>query len=299
MYRNFEEVLAKAKSMEGTKISVAAAADLDVLEAVKDASEMGLAEFILVGDKAKIEEIAGSIGLDLSKQTIVDEPNPIAAARKAVEFVSSKKAKTLMKGMIGTADFLRAVLDKEIGLRTGKLLSHVAIVKSEKYDRLLYVTDCAMCVAPTLQEKIQIIQNTVDVAHKLDNPMPKVACIGAVEVVNPNMQPTVDAALLAKMSDRKQIKGCIVDGPFGLDNAVSQEAATHKGVGGPVAGNADIILCPNIEVGNAMYKSLVYFADVEMGAIISGAAAPIVLTSRADSPRTKLLSIATSIVVAG
>jgi len=132
MYRNFEEVLAKAKSMEGTKISVAAAADLDVLEAVKDASEMGLAEFILVGDKAKIEEIAGSIGLDLSKQTIVDEPNPIAAARKAVEFVSSKKAKTLMKGMIGTADFLRAVLDKEIGLRTGKLLSHVAIVKSEK-----------------------------------------------------------------------------------------------------------------------------------------------------------------------
>lgn len=299
MYRNFEEVLAKAKSMEGTKISVAAAADLEVLEAVKEASELGLADFILVGDKTKIEEIAASINLDLSKQTVVDEPNVVASARKAVEFVSTKQAKTLMKGMIGTADFLRAVLDKEIGLRTGKLLSHVAVIKSPKFDKLFYLTDGAMCVAPTLQDKVQIIQNAVDVAHKLDNPVPKVACIGAVEVVNPNMQPTVDAALLAKMSDRKQIKGCVVDGPFGLDNAISQEAATHKGVAGPVAGDADIILCPNIEVGNAMYKTLVYFADVEVGAIISGAAAPIVLTSRADSPRTKLLSIATSIVVAG
>ena len=299
MYTNFEQILEAAKAKSETKISVAAAHDLEVIEAVRDASVLGLANFILVGDEAKIQEIAASINFDLTISCqIINEPDTIKSARVAVELVSSGVAQTLMKGIISTADFLRAVLDKEIGLRTGKLLSHVAIVKSPKYDRLIYMTDGAMCVAPTLQDKVQIISNVAELAHKLGNPNPKVACIAAVEVVNPDMQATMDAAVLAKMNDRNQITGCTVDGPFGLDNAVSAESAAHKKVTGPVAGVADVILVPNIDVGNVIYKTWVYFADMEMGAIILGAKAPIVLTSRSDSPHTKLLSIATSIVVA-
>ncbi len=167
-----------------------------------------------------------------------------------------------------------------------------------RFDRFFYLTDGGMNISPTLEQKVQIIGNAVKVAHALGNPEPKVACISAVEIVNPDIAATMDAALLAKMSDRKQIKGCIVDGPFGLDNAVSAEAAKHKGVTGPVAGQAEILMCPDINTGNVIYKALSYFADIECGAMIAGARAPIVLTSRADSPRTKLLSMATAAAVA-
>jgi len=260
------------------------------------AAEIGMGEFTLVGDARRITELASSVGLDLSGVVVMDEPDTTKAARLAVGMVSAGQAGILMKGLVPTADFLRAVLDREVGLRTGKLLSHVAIFRSPRYDRFFYLTDGAMMVAPTLEEKVQIIENAAGVAHRLGNETPKVACVAAVEVVNPAMPETIEAAALAKMSDRRQIKGCIVDGPLGLDNAVSVESAQHKGVGGPVAGQADIILAPDIAAGNAIYKTMIYFGDIESAAVVAGARAPIVLTSRSDSPRARLLSLAVAIV---
>lgn len=298
MLNSFEQIIHDAKSGERQRIAIAAAADPEVLEAVKLAKELDFADFSLFGDEVAIMRIAGEIGLDLSASHIVDEPDLKASALKAVAHVSSGNAGTLMKGLIGTSDFLRAVLDKEVGLRTGSLISHVAVIKSSKFDRFFYLTDGAMNITPTLDQKVQIINNAVKVAHALGNKEPKVACIAAVETVNPDMPSTIDAALLAKMSDRKQFKGCVVDGPFGFDNAVSEESARHKGISGPVAGKADILMCPEINTGNVIYKTLNFFADIECGALIAGAKAPIVLTSRADSPKTKLLSMATAVAVA-
>ena len=295
MLATFDEVGARAKQRPSAKVAIAAAQDRDVLEAVQMAREIGMGEFVLVGDEELIASMASQTGLRLSDLEVLHEPDPRIAALRAVELVSSGQAGILMKGLIPTADFLRAVLNKEVGLRTGRLLSHVAVFKSPRYDRLIYMTDGAMVVAPTLQDKVQIIQNAIGVAHKLENEMPKVACIAAVEVVNPDMPETVDAAALAKMSDRGQISGCIVDGPLGLDNAVCRESAEHKGVGGPVAGRADILLAPNIVAGNVIYKTLVYFGQVETAAVVTGARAPIVLTSRSDSPEARLNSLALAI----
>jgi phosphate butyryltransferase len=295
MLATFDEVVARAKQRPSAKVAIAAAQDRDVLEAVQMAREIGMGEFVLVGDEELIASMASQTGLRLSDLEVLHEPDPRIAALRAVELVSSGQAGILMKGLIPTADFLRAVLNKQVGLRTGRLLSHVAVFKSPRYDRLIYMTDGAMVVAPTLQDKVQIIQNAIGVAHKLENEMPKVACIATVEVVNPDMPETVDAAALAKMSDRGQISGCIVDGPLGLDNAVCRESAEHKGVGGPVAGRADILLAPNIVAGNVIYKTLVYFGQVETAAVVTGARAPIVLTSRSDSPEARLNSLALAI----
>ncbi|MEA4882166.1 MAG: phosphate butyryltransferase [Clostridia bacterium] len=296
MLNDFEQVLSEAKKHPSVRVSVAMAQDPEVLEAVRMAREIGMGEFVLVGDAQSIRASASSVGLDLSGIQVLHEADGPATALRAVSEVSSGRAGILMKGLIPTADFLRAVLDKEVGLRSGRLLSHVAVFKSPKYDRFFYLTDGAMMVAPTLVEKTQIIQNVVGLAHKLGNEQPKVACLAAVEVVNPDMPETVEAAALAKMSDRRQIKGCLIDGPLGLDNAVSMESATHKGVTGPVAGQADVLLAPDIAAGNAIYKTIVYFGDVDTAAVVVGARAPIVLTSRSDSPRAKLLSIGLAIL---
>lgn len=296
MLTSFDQVLTRARAHASARVAVCAAQDREVLEAVKMAAEIGMGEFTLVGDARRIAEVAADVGLDLSGVVVVDEPDAPKAARLAVSLVSAGEAGILMKGLVPTADFLRAVLDREVGLRTGKLLSHVAVFRSSRYDRFFYLTDGAMVVAPTLEEKVQIIENAVGVAHKLGNETPKVACVAAVEVVNPAMPETIEAAALAKMSDRRQIKGCIIDGPLGLDNAVSMDSAQHKGVGGPVAGQADIILAPDIAAGNAIYKTMIYFGDIESAAVVAGARAPIVLTSRSDSPRARLLSLAVAIV---
>ena len=296
MLTSFDQVVARAKEHRSARVAVCVAQDREVLEAVKMAIDIGMGDFTLVGDAHRITELASGVDLDLSRVSILDEPHILKAARLAVGLVSSGKAGILMKGLIPTADFLRAVLDREVGLRTGKLLSHVAVFKSPRYDKFFYLTDGAMVVAPNLEEKVQIIENAVGVAHRLGNDMPKVAAVAAVEVVNPAMPETVEAAALAKMSDRRQIKGCIVDGPLGLDNAVSADSARHKGVGGPVAGQADIILAPDIAAGNAIYKTMIYFGDIESAAVVAGARAPIVLTSRSDSPRARLLSLAVAIV---
>lgn len=299
MYKNMEDVISAAKSLPNRqRLVVAAAQDKDVLEAVGDAVNWGIVSAILVGDEEKITAIAGEIGLDLAKCTLVPETDPIQAARKAVAMVASGHGDLVMKGKVGTADILRAVLDKEQGLRTGKLLSHVTALDIPGYDRLLFMTDGAMNIAPDLGQKVQIIQNAVDAAMAVGLTQPKVAVLAAVELVNPDMPAAMEAALLAKMADRRQIKGAVVDGPLALDNAVSLHSAEVKGIDSPVAGKADILVVPDIEAGNVLYKSIVYFAKARVGGVIAGAKAPVVLTSRSDSHQAKLDSIAFSAVYA-
>ncbi|NGX98444.1 MAG: phosphate butyryltransferase [Candidatus Afipia apatlaquensis] len=298
MIKSFEEVLLKVKSKDIKTVSVAVAQDVPVLEAIRDAKKNGIAEAILVGDKNEITSIALKIGMDINEFKIVDEPDVRKATLKAVEIVSQGKADMVMKGLVDTATFLRSVLNKEVGLRTGKLMSHVAVFETEAFNRLLFLTDAAFNMYPTLKDKIQIINNAVKVAHAVGIDEPKVAPICAVEVVNENMPATLDAALLSKMSDRGQFKGCIVDGPFALDNAISEEAAHHKGVTGSVAGKADILLLPNIEAANVMYKTLTYFSKSRNGGLLVGTSAPVILTSRADSFETKVNSIALAALVA-
>lgn len=300
MFADINQLLEAAKeNPKRQRLALAAAEDKDALEAVKDAVEWGIVAAILVGDGEKITALAGQIGLDLNQCQLIDEANPMTAARKAVAMVSGGDAELVMKGKVGTADILRAVLDKEKGLRTGNLLSHVTAMDVNGFDRLLFMTDGAMNVAPDLGEKAQIIQNAVDVARALGVALPKVAVIGAVELVNPDMPATVDAALLAKMADRGQIKNAIVDGPLALDNAVSSHSAQVKGIESPVAGEADILLMPNIEAGNVLYKANIYFARARAASVIAGAKAPVVLTSRSDSHQAKLDSIALCALIAG
>ncbi|EJP6472051.1 phosphate butyryltransferase [Clostridium botulinum] len=298
MIKSFDEILQKAKSQEKRTISVAVAQDKHVLEAIKDAKEQGLVNAILVGNSEKIEEIAKEIGMKLEDYEIISENDNRKAALKAVEIVSSGKADMVMKGLIDTANFLRAVLNKEIGLRTGKIMSHIAVFEVKKLEKLIMITDSAFNMYPGLEEKIDIVKNAVTVAHSIGIETPKVAPICAVEVVNPKMPATLDAATLSKMNDRGQIKGCIIDGPLALDNAISEEAAAHKGINSPVAGNANIFLMPNIEAGNVMYKTLTYAADCKNAGLLVGTSAPVVLTSRSDSHESKLNAIALAALVA-
>ncbi|SKA79389.1 phosphate butyryltransferase [Caloramator quimbayensis] len=298
MIKSFDEVLEKVRSNGIKKVAVAVAQDEPVLEAVYEAKKLGIADAVLVGDKDKILYCAKTLNIDVSDFEIIHESNNQAAALKAVELVSSKKADMVMKGLVDTATFLRAVLDKEKGLRTGKILSHVAVFDVPALQRIILVSDAAMNIAPDLMTKKQILENAVQVAKAIGIDTPKVAVVAAVEVVNPDMQPTLDAAALSKMNDRGQIKGCIVDGPLAIDNALSEEAAKHKGIVSIVAGKSDVILVPNIETGNVMYKTLTYTSNSKNGGILSGAAAPVILTSRADSNESKLYSIALASLVA-
>ena len=297
MSKNFDDLLTKLKVAKTKKLAVAVAQDEPVLEAVKAAKDRGIADAILVGDREKIEAVATKIDMDLSSFEIVHEADVKKAALKAIELVSSGQADMVMKGLVDTATFLRSVLNKEVGLRTGKLMSHVSVFEIEGIDRLILLTDAAFNTYPDLKQKVQIINNSVMVAKACGIENPKVAPVCAVEVVNPDMPATIDAALLSKMSDRGQIKGCIVDGPLALDNALSEEASHHKGVPGPVAGKADVLLLHDIDVANVMYKSLTYTAKTKNGGILVGTSAPVILTSRADSFETKVNSIALAALV--
>lgn len=297
MSNSFAEILNKVKNNSRKTIAVAAAQDEPVLEAIRDAKNLGLINAVLVGDKNKIIEIAKSIDLNVNDLEIIHEPDNNKAALKAVELVSTGKAQMVMKGLLDTATILRAVLNKEIGLRTGRLMSHVAVFEIPGYDRLIFITDAALNMYPDLKAKIDILNNAVTVAKAVGVDIPKVAPICAVEVVNPDMPATIDASILSKMNERGQIKGCIVDGPLAVDNALSEEAAKHKKIVSKVAGKADILLLPNIEAGNVMYKTLTYTTSCKSGGIIVGAAAPVVLTSRADSPESKLNAIALAALV--
>jgi phosphate butyryltransferase len=294
-----ESLIYKATQLDGNTVAVAVAEDEEVIEAVIEALNRNLANFILFGDKEKIKMIVNvkNKGQQKStkKLTIVHADSNEMAAELAVKAVSTREATVLMKGNIPTSSLLKAVLNKEYGLRTGNVLSHVAVFEVPDFDRFTIVTDAGMNIAPELEQKAQMIKNAAALARAIGIECPKVAPIAAVEVVNPAMQATVDAAALSVMNKRGQITGCIVDGPLALDNAVSALAAEHKGIQSEVAGRADILLVPTIEVGNVLYKSLIYFAKAKVGAVIAGAKAPIVLTSRADSAESKLYSLALAI----
>jgi len=297
MLRTFDEVLNKAKDYGPKKMAVASAGAEDVLKAVEAARKEGLTDSILVGDKKEIIQIANKMGINPTNYEIIDLLDKTEATRCAVELVRNKKASILMKGMVGTARILKAILDKEIGLRTNRMLSHVYTLQIKGYDRLLTMTDGAMSISPNLEQKAQIIQNAIYYAHSMGIEKPKVAAVAALELVNPDMPATIDAACLAKMSERGQIVGGIVDGPLGFDNAISKEAAKHKGVESPVSGEVDIVLVPNIESGNIFAKGLVYLANAVPAGLLLGAKAPVVLVSRSDSSQSKLYSIALGVLM--
>ncbi|UOQ93683.1 phosphate butyryltransferase [Halobacillus shinanisalinarum] len=274
-------------------IAVAQAADHEVLRAVKHACEINIARFLLVGDQDHIEHLAEEVGLDLSQPGVsVKSSAEDQSADEAVKSVREGEAHVVMKGHIDTKQLLKAVLNKQYGLRSNRVLSHVALFEIPNKDRLVFLTDSAMNIAPTLDEKAQIVKNVVEVANQAGWTLPKVAPLAAVEVVNPAMTATEDAAILTQMNRRGQIKNCIIDGPLAFDNAVDLQAAKQKGIKSEVAGAADILMVPTIEVANALYKSFIYFAGAKVAGVISGAKAPIVLTSRADSAQSKVYSLA-------
>lgn len=296
--KNFKEIIKFAKERGPKTISVACCQDKEVLMAIEMARKKKIANAILVGDIEKTKEIAKNINLDLSNYELIHIEDLSEASLKSVELVSEGKAHMVMKGLVDTSIILKAVLDKDKGLRTGNVLSHVAVFDIKNYDRLFFITDAAMNLAPDLNTKKQIIENACTVAHSLDIENPKVAVLCAKEKVNQKMKDTVEAKELEEMCNRGEIKGCIVGGPFALDNAVSVEAANHKGITHQVAGNADILLAPDIEAGNILYKSLVFFSESKNAGVIVGAKAPIILTSRADNEETKLNSIALGVLMA-
>jgi phosphate butyryltransferase len=295
----FDFLLKKAASQPKMTMAVAVAQDEDVLSAVSKAVAYGFVDAVLVGDEAKIRSVADEHGFDISAMRIVYEADPVVACAKAVQLVARGECGLLMKGLVDTSIILKAVLNKEEGLRTERILSHVTVAQVPAIERFFLITDAAMNLYPDLMAKKQIIDNAVVVAHALGVEIPKVAAVCAVEKVNPKMPCTLDAKELSDMAKRGEIVGCEVDGPFALDNAVSVLAAKHKGITTPNAGVADILLVPNIEAGNMLYKSVTFFAQGTAAGMIVGAKAPIVLTSRADSDMNKLVSIALSVVVAG
>lgn len=298
MSKNFNDLLSNAGSGPLKKIAVAVAQDAAVLEAVSEARSRGIADAILVGDKTQICQTAASIGLDLGGFTIIHEPDVPAAALKAVELVHSQQADILLKGFLSTKLFLKSVLNKDVGLRTGRQMSHVSVFEVDGIDHLLFLTDIAFNTYPTLDEKAQIIRNAVEVAHACGIDCPKVAPLCAVEVVNPKMQPTVDARALTEMYQRGEFKGCQIYGPLSMDMAIDPEAARHKKADSPVAGHADILLFPDIDAGNITYKLLVRTPKTRNGCVLVGTSAPVILTSRSDSAETKINSIAFAAVIA-
>jgi phosphate butyryltransferase len=273
------------------RLVLAAAQDHNSLSSALMAARDGFIEPILVGDREAIQRIAAENNMDITGMRVVHEPDTEMAVEIAVRMVRSNQADILMKGKVGTSSLLKGVLNKEWGLRSGSLLSHFAIFEVAAYHKLIAVTDVAMNIAPNLQDKIAIVNNSVACLNRLGVEMPKVAVLGAVEMVSENMQATLDAALLSKMNQRDQIRNCIIDGPLAFDNAISLESAVHKGIRSDVAGDTDLLIMPDIEVGNVLYKSLVFFAHAGVAAVILGATAPIVLTSRSDSDQAKYFSI--------
>ncbi|MCI8736689.1 MAG: phosphate butyryltransferase [Lachnospiraceae bacterium] len=299
MSKNFSDLLSRVSACKKKTLSVAVAQDKAVLEAVKAAKERGIADAILVGDEARINEIAAELGMDMGEYTVINETDTVAASLKAVQLVHDGKADMYMKGLLDTKTFLKSVLDKEVGLRTGQPLSHVCVFEVPGIDRLLFLTDVAFMPYPTLEDKVTIINYTVEVAKACGVDCPKVAPLAAVEVVNPKMPVTVDAAELTKMNEEGRIKDCIVDGPLSLDIALYKEAAEEKGaLDRKIAGDADILLFPDIHAGNLVYKAIVHMVDVKNGNILTGTKAPVILTSRSDTCEVKVNSIALAALAA-
>lgn len=297
MITGFAQLMQMVQQGKNKRIAVAAADELEILQVIGKAEKMDLADFILIGDKGRMETLMGQHGIQL-KAEIVHAPDHKLAAEMAVRMVRNGEADTLMKGMLHSALFLKAVLNKETGLNVGKYMTQISIIEKDD-GGLLMITDCAITVNPDLKGKIQVLENAVDLAHRLGIDMPRVAILAPLETVNPEIQDTVDAAIISKMGQRGQIKGCVIDGPLAFDNAVSQEAADAKGIISEVAGKADIIVVPNLSVGNAITKTITYIAGKPVIAATVGAAVPIVFTSRTESDEGKLLTIALAAYASG
>lgn len=297
MVNSIRDLHELARKGNARTIAVACAHDEDVLASLDRAAADGLVHPLLIGRRAEIETLRERLGLERFEAETLDCTGDAEAVELAVRTVASGRAQMLMKGLVSTSVFLKGVLNKEWGLRKRALLSHVGVFEIPDQRRLLLVTDVAMSIAPDLVQKAQILENAVELAHQLGIERPRVAALAAVETVNAEMPATIDAAALAKMADRGQIKGCIVDGPLALDNALVAAAARHKGITSPVAGCADILLVPNIETGNVLYKALGLLAGWPLAAVVLGASVPVVLTSRADSDETKFNSIALAAAV--
>jgi phosphotransacetylase len=294
----YEQLLLRCRGLERVPTVVAHPCEESALAGPVDAGAKGLIAPILVGPAAKIQEVAKSAGIKLGAVEIVDTPHSHASAAKAVELVREGRAELLMKGSLHTDELLSAVVARETGLRTGRRLSHVFLMDVPTYHKVLVVTDAAINIAPTLEEKADICQNAIDLATALGVERPKVAILGAVETVTSKMPATLDAAALCKMAERGQIQGGILDGPLAFDNAISRQAAETKGIASAVAGDPDILLVPDLEAGNILAKQLIFLANADSAGLVLGARVPIILTSRADSVRSRIASCAVAALLA-
>lgn len=293
----FKDIMGRGDTGSKKRLAVVAADDADVLFAVDEARKQGIAEPVLIGSAEKIMAITGEEGFGFDKSSIIDEPDHAAAAKRGVEMAAAGEVDAIMKGLLHSNILMRAILNKEWGIRVTSVLSHVGIIESEKVGRLLFLTDGAMCMYPDLKQKIDIVKNAVAIARRLGVKTPKVACLAAVETVNPDMPATLDAAALALMGQRGQLGDCVVDGPLAFDMAVDEEAAKHKGVktATGVVGNADVLLVPNIEAGNILLKASRHISDCATVGLLAGAKVPVIMSSRADTAKNKLMAIACAV----
>jgi phosphotransacetylase len=293
----YERLLERCKSQPAVPTAVAHPCEESALRGALQAAQAGLIEPILVGPKDEIEQTADAAGLTLRKVEIVDAENSIAAAQKAVALIREGQAEVLMKGSLHTDELMSAVVSRD-GLRTGRRISHAFVMDVPTYHKVLIVTDAAINIAPSLEDKVDICQNAIDLAISLGCTKPKVAILAAVETINSKMQATLDAAALCKMAERGQIKGGLLDGPLAFDNAISRDAARTKGIKSEVAGDPDILLTPDLEAGNILAKLLSFLANADSAGIVLGARVPVILTSRADSVRSRIASCAVAKLVA-
>jgi phosphotransacetylase len=294
----YEQLLARCAGLAPIPIAVAHPCDATSLAGAVEAAKRGLIAPILVGPHAKIAEAAASASIELEELQIIDAPHSQAAAAKAVELIREGRAEILMKGSLHTDELMAAVVARDVGLRAGRRISHVFIMDVPTYHKVLIVTDGAISIAPTLEDKVDICQNAIDLAISLGLERPKVAILAAVETVTSKMPATIDAAALCKMAERGQIKGGILDGPLAFDNAISAQAAEIKGIRSSVAGDPDILLAPDLEAGNILAKQLSFLANADSAGLVLGARVPIILTSRADSVRSRIASCAVAVLVA-
>jgi phosphotransacetylase len=294
----YEQLLLRCRSLEPVPTAVAHPCDASSLAGAVEAAAEGLIVPILVGPAAKITDVAKASGIDLNKFQIIDAPHSNASASKAVELIRNGGAQVLMKGSLHTDELMTAIVARETGLRTGRRISHAFIMDVPTYHKVLIVTDGAINIAPALEDKVDICQNAIDLAIALGCEKPKVAILAAVETVTSKMPATIDAAALCKMADRRQITGGILDGPLAFDNAISKQAAETKGIQSDVAGDPDILLAPDLEAGNILAKQLSFLAKADSAGMVLGARVPVILTSRADSVRSRIASCAVAMLVA-
>jgi len=294
----YEKLLERCEGLEPVPTAVVHPCEANALQGAVEAGNRGLIVPILVGPQKAIEETAAEAGIDLGNSQIVDVPDSRASAAKAVELVREAKAEILMKGSLHTDELMSAIVSKEKGLRTNRRISHAFLMDVPTYHKVLVITDAAINIAPTLEDKVDIVQNAIDLAISLGRELPKVAILAAVETVTSKMPATLDAASLCKMAERGQIKGGILDGPLAFDNAISKQAAETKGIKSEVAGDPDIMLAPDLEAGNILAKQLSFLANADSAGMVLGARVPVILTSRADSVRSRIASCAVAALVA-